>query len=252
MRLLCLLLCICTLTACQTERTVLSGPRNVGGGASDYSPEAEAKSRAAGEAAAAGGVSGQFGSGGDAFNQRFGNFDPGGYIEKDSKGNVVSFGLNSMSEKTFGGNLASRDMKSFSQTRDYLTKRYSGTRELDQKTSSSQSTMSWFSGRKAQADGAARESGAEFSGSGRRVAEKTSPSDGRVAKTGTAREDGRTASTKDFSPAKKVLDEGRDAPKIIGQGSKGQNDAVWRLIKSRPRDNPATVDEIRQLLGKTE
>jgi hypothetical protein len=241
MRLLCLILCVCALTACQTERTVVAGPRNVGGGASDYDSENEARARAAGQAAAASGVSGQFGSGGSAFNQRFGTFDPGGY---------GSDGLNAMSQQMFGGDLNSKDMKSYTQTRDFITRRFSGTRELDQKSSSSQSTMSWFSGRKANADRIARETGAEFSGSGRRVEGKTS--NGRVAGTKTAREDGRSAQTKDYYPASKAVDEGRDAPKMIGQGSKAQNDAVWRLIKSRPRDNPATVDEIRQLLGKTE
>jgi hypothetical protein len=243
MRLLCLILCVCALTACQTERTVVAGPRNVGGGASDYDSENEARARAAGQAAAASGVSGQFGSGGSAFNQRFGTFDPGGY---------GSDGLNAMSQQMFGGDLNSKDMKSYTQTRDFITRRFSGTRELDQKSSSSQSTMSWFSGRKANADRTARETGAEFRGSGRRVEGKTSSSDGRVAGTKTAREDGRSAQTKDYYPASKAVDEGRDAPKMIGQGSKAQNDAVWRLIKSRPRDNPATVDEIRQLLGKTE
>ncbi len=243
MRLLFLLLCLGTLTACQTERTVIAGPRNMGGGSSDYTEQGEAVSRAAGQAAAAGGVSGQFGSGGDAFNQRFGTFDPGGY---------GSEGLNAMSQQMFGGDLNTQDMKSFTQTRDYLTKRYSGTRELDQKANSSQNTKSWFNGRKANADRTARETGAEYSGSGRRVAEKSSSSQGRTTQTGTAREDGRTAQTKDFYPASKALTEGRDSLKMIGEGSKGEKDAVWKLIKSRPRDNPASVDEIRQLLGKSE
>lgn len=252
MRQLFLLLCLCALSACKSTRTVLSGPQQVSTGQSDYSPERETQSRAAGAAASTAGVTGQFGSGGDAFNQKFGSFDPGGYIRKDPRNpkNTI-YGLNSLSHKTFGGDTNTKDMKSFTQTRDFLAKRYSNTRELEQKESSSQGIRSWFSGRKANTDRAARETGAEYSGSGRTIANKVSSSDGRTVNSRTAREQERTAGTKDYYPAKKVLDEGRDAPKIIGEGDKATRDAVWKHIKSRPRDNPATVEEIRQLLGKT-
>jgi hypothetical protein len=256
MRLLSLLLCIFMLGACKSTRTVVAGPQNVEAGRSDYSPEKEEQTRAAGAAAASGGVVGQFGSGGDTFNKRFGSFDPGGYIQtkqdpRDPKKSVTVYGLNHMSEKNFGGNLNSKDMKSFTQTRDFLTRRYAGTRELYQKGSSAQGVKSWFANRKANVDRQASESGTEFSGNSRMVATKTSSSDGRTVNTRDARESGRTVQTRDFYPAKKVLDRGGDAPKIIGEGDKETNASVWRLIKSRPRDNPATVEEIRALLGKT-
>ena len=241
MRLL-LILCLCALCSCKSTRTIVAGPRNVGGGYNDYSPEREAQGRKAGEAAAASGVSGSFGSGGAGFNQRFGTFDPGGY---------GSDGLNSMSQQMYGGNTNSKDMKSFTQTRDFLAKRYSGTREFGQKTSSAQGVKSWFSNKKASAESQARESGSEYSGSSRVLANKTSSSEGRTVKGRTAREEGRTSAVKEFYPAKKVLDRGGDAPKIIGQGDKDTNESVWRLIKSRPRDNPASVEEIRALLGKS-
>lgn len=249
MRLL-LLLCLGTLTACQTERTVLSGPTKVQSGRSDIGADSIAKDRAAGAAAASSGAYGQMGNGGEAFQERFGNFDPGGYLSKDEKGNTT-FGLNAMSEKAFGGNLNSRDMKSFSQSKDFLTKKYGTNRELDQKTSSSQGVNSWFGNKKANASGEAYGSDKAYSGSARSIADKTSTADGRTATTGKAREQGRTATTGNYYPAQKVLDQGGDEPKIIGQGDKATNDSIWRLIKSRPRDNPATVEEIRQLIGKT-
>jgi hypothetical protein len=249
MRLL-LLIGLCALTSCQTERTVLSGPTNVQSGRSDISTESLSKERAAGEAAAASGATGQMGNGGEAFQERFGNFDPGGYLGKDEKGNTT-FGLNAMSEKAFSGNLNSRDMKSFTQSKDFLTKKYGNTREVDQKTSSAQGANSWFSNKKANTGREAYGSDKSYSGSTRTIAGKTSTADGRTTPTGNAREQGRTATTGNYYPAQKVLDRGGDEPKIIGQGDKATNESIWRLIKSRPRDNPATVEEIRQLLGKS-
>jgi len=259
MRLLFALLsaCVCALPSCQTTRTVLAGPSKISSGnSSTFNAEKEARSRASGQAAASAGVVGQVGQGDEAFTQRFGSFDPGGYIQtktdpKNPKKSVTTYGLNYMSEKNFGGNLNSKDMKSFSQTSDFLTRKYDTT-ELYQKNSSSQGVKSWFGNKKAEADKQATESGAQFSGGSRVLANKTSNSDGRTVDTRGARENGRTADTKDFYPAKKAVVHGADAPKIIGEGSKESRDSVWRLIKSRPRDNPATVDEIRALLGKTD
>lgn len=253
MRFLSLIFCVfaCALTSCKTTRTVLSGPTNVSSGSSgSYNPE---KERAAGEAAVRSGVQGQFGQGDSGFQERFGKFDPGGYIQtksdpKDPTKSVTTYGLNSMSDKNFGGSLNSKDMKSFTQSRDFLTRKYN-TQELSQKDSSAQGVKSWFANKKANADRMAHDSGAEYSGSGRTVAGKTSSSDGRTVTTGDAREQGKAAMTKNYYPASKALD--NDAPKIIGQGSKGENDSVWKLIKSRPRDNPATVEDIRALLGKS-
>lgn len=258
MRFLSLILCVCAgaLVSCKTTREVVAGPRNISTGNGDsYNPEREAKARAAGEAAVAAGAVDQIGQGDSAFQQRFGSFDPGGYIQtkqdsKDPTKSVTTYGLNHMSEKNFGGDLNSKDMKSFGQTRDFLTRKYD-TRELYQKNSSAQGVKSWFSNKKANADRMAHDSGAEYSGNSRVLTNKTNSSTDRTVNTKDARENDRTAMTKDYYPAKKVLDQGRDAPKIIGQGDKGTNESVWRLIKSRPADNPATVEEVRALLGKT-
>ena len=255
MRFLSLLLCCLAgaLSACTSTRTVLSGPQKVsaGNGAS-YSAESEARSTAAGQAAAASGVVGQFGQGDASFQERFASFDPGGYIRQDPKDpRKTIWGLNSMSEKNFGGDLNTKDMKSFGQTRDFLTRKYD-TRELNQKNSSAQGVKSWFSNKKANADRMASESNSEFSGSGRVLSNKMSSSEGRSVATKDARESGRTVDTKNYYPAQKVLDRGGDAPKIIGQGDKQTNESVWRLIKSRTRDNPASVEDIRSLLGKSQ
>ena len=157
-----------------------------------------------------------------------------------------------MSEKMFGGNTGTQEMKSFTQTKDFLTKRYTNTRELEQKESFTQRMKSWMSGKKANVSKSARETGQEFYNGDKVLANKANYQDGRTVKARASREDGKVANTKDFYPAKKVLDGGYDAPKIIASGDKKTNDSVLRMIKSRPRDNPATVDDIRQLLGKSE
>ena len=238
-----LLLCIGLLPSCKTVRTVTSGPRNISDGGSDYDPQKEARSAEAGRQAAASGVVGQADQGGANFSRRFGNYDPHGYGTE---------GLNAMSEQMFGGNTGTSEMKSFGQTRDFLAKRYTNTGELDQKQSGSSRMKSWLGGRKANTDKSANETGRSFSGAENVLANKTSNQAGRSISPFSSREQGKTADTKDFYPAKKALDGGYDAPKIIGAGDKKTNASVTRLIKSRPRDNPATVEDIRQLLGKSE
>ncbi len=243
MRLLFLLLCVCALPACKSVRTVTSGPRVISEGGSDYDAQKEARSAEAGRQAAASGVVGQADQGGSNFAKRFGTYDPHGY---------GSEGLNAMSEQMFGGNTGSQDMKSFSGARDFLAKRYGDTGELGQKESATQRMKSWMGGKKANTEKQAPEMERGFSGGNNVLANKTSDQDGRTLKDRSSREDGRVAGTKDFYPARKVLDGGHDAPRIIAEGDKKTNDAVWRLIKSRPRDNPATVEDIRQMLGKTD
>lgn len=241
MRLLLLpLACIALLPACQTERTVLAGPATTSLDINDYDPNAEAnRDTIAQKAAASGMVGSQFG-GGSGWSQRFGNANPYGY------------GMNAMSEKMFGGDTQTRDMKSFTQTKDFLTKRYSNTRELGQKESTSQKLTSWLSGKKARTDQLASETGQTYRDAARTLDQKSSRFDGRTLDEKMSRESGRTARTKDFYPAKKVLDQGADKPKIISNADKGTADAVSKLVKSRSRDNPATVEDIRQLIGKSE
>ena len=243
MRLLLFLLSVCMLPACKSVRSVTAGPRVISEGGSDYNPEQEARSAEVGRKAAASGVVGQADQGGSNFSKRFGTHDPYGYGDK---------GLNSMSERMFGGNTSTQDMKSFTQTKDFLTKRYTNTRELEQKESFSQRMKSWLGGKKANTSKHARETGQEFYNSDKVLANKVNYNEGRTIKGRASREDGMVANTKDFYPAKKVLDGGYDAPKIIASGDKKTNDSVLRMIKSRPRENPATVDDIRQLLGKSE
>ena len=243
MRLLLFLLSVSTLPACKSVRSITAGPQVVSEGGSDYNPEQEARSTEIGRKAAASGVVGQSDQGGSNFSRRFGTYDPHGY---------GTSGLNSMNEKVFGGNTGTQEMKSFTQTKDFLTKRYSNTRELEQKESFTQRMKSWLGGKKANTSKLARETGQEFYNADKVLANKANYNEGRTIKDRASREDGRVANTKDFYPAKKVLDGGYDAPKIIAGGDKKTNDSVWRMIKSRPRDNPATVEDIRQLLGKSE
>jgi hypothetical protein len=240
MRFLFLLL-LCALPACQTERTVIAGPKHISEGSSDYNPQVEARSREIGQQAAASGVVGQFGTGGEGF-QRLSSGDPGGYGRD---------GLNAMNEKVFGGNTKSQEMKSFTQTKDFLAKRYSNTRELDQKESFTSRMKSWLGGKKANTHESATETGRNYYDGDNVLANKANFNDGRTIAARDAHDSTRVAGTKDYYPAKKVIDRGGDAPKMLGEGTDREKKAVQRLIKSRPRDDPATVEEIRQLLGKS-
>lgn len=244
-----LLLCVAALPACKTTRTVLAGPQNPEKQVNDYNPQKEAADFAAGQKAAAMGMTGtQFG-GGSGWSERFGNADPYGYNRTDEKGNVI-LGLNALSEKVYGGNTGTKDMKSFSQTKDFLTKRYSNTREIGQKESFSQRMSSWLSGKKANTDRLANETGQNYRDGARVLANKSNYNDGRTLPEKASWEEGRSAHTKDYYPAKKVVEEGLDKPRLLGNADKDTADKITRFVKSRPRDNPATVDEIRQLLGK--
>ena len=161
-----LLLCIAALPACKTTRTVLSGPPTTDlGTINDYDPQREAAGAAAAQRAASMGMAGTpLDSGGAGWGARFGSKDPYGYVrpdpndkEKDPAKRKLIYGLNAMAEKVYGGNTSSRDMKSFSQTKDFLTKRYSNTREIGQKESFSQHLSSWFGGKKARTDAIAND-----------------------------------------------------------------------------------------------
>ena len=244
-----LFIAVTAMPACKTTRTVIAGPQNPEKRVNDYDPTKEAVSAQAGQKAAAMGMVGtQFG-GGSGWSERFGNSDPYGYNRIDKKGNTI-LGLNALGDKFFGGNTQTKDMKSFGQTKDFLTKRYSNTRELGQKESYSQRVASWFGGKKANTDHIASETGQNYRDGARVITNKANYNDGRTVQERTSREDGRTARTKDFYPATKVLENGGDAPKMIGHADKGTSDQVTKLVKSHSRDNPATVEEIRQLLGK--
>jgi hypothetical protein len=226
------------LPSCETERTVLAGPTKVSsGGYNDYNPNASGDQMAAQMSA-----SGQTQTGGGSgFNERF-SFDSGGYGKE---------GLNILSGKMFG-DTKTQDMKEFSQTKDFLTKRYGGgTRELEARENASGSERSWLGGRRARTDKTASEAGQEYAGGGRVIDGKRSREDGRTLTGRSAREENRAAYTRgDYYPAKKVMDQGGDAPKMIGEGSNKEKGSVLNLIRGRDRDNPATVQEIRDLLGK--
>ncbi len=237
MRHLLILPLLLLLLACKTQRTVLAGPQKVSMGEyNDYNPNLSSDEMAAQMAA-----TGQMQShGGSGFSERFG-FDSGGYGKE---------GLNAMSGKVFGGSTDSKQMKDFTQTRDFLTKRYGSTKDFFTKDSSLANSRSWLANRKVSGDRAAMESGSEYTGGNRILENKANQTAGRILSNRTSREDGKSAITRDFYPAKKVLDEGGDAPKMIGEGTEKQNNAVWNLIKGRSRDNPTTVQQIRDLLGK--
>jgi hypothetical protein len=242
-------LLLAVLPACKTTRTVIAGPQNPEKHVNDYDPKKEAANFEAGQKAAAMGMVGtQFG-GGSGWSERFGNSDPYGYNKVDSKGNNI-LGLNALGEKYFGGNTATKDMKSYGQTKDYLTKRYTNTKELGQKESFSQRMSSWFGGKKANTDHIARETGQDYRDGARVIANKTNYNDGHTLPEKSSREDGRAARTRDFYPAKKVLDQGADAPKMIGNADKDTAEKVSKLVKTHTRENPTTIEEIRQMLGK--
>ena len=116
-----LLLCVCTLTACKTTRTVVAGPKTTSLDINDYDPQTESKSAEIGRQAAAKGMVGSQFGGGKGWSDRFGTVNPYGYE------------YNAMNEKVYGGRTNTQDMKSFMQTKDFLAKRYTRTGELEQK-----------------------------------------------------------------------------------------------------------------------
>ena len=237
MRYLLLLPLLLFMPSCRTERTVLAGPKKVSmGGYNDYNPNLSGDQMASQMSA-----TGQSQSGGGAgFNDRF-SFDSGGYGKE---------GLNIMSDKVFGGSTNTKYQKDFTQTKDYLTKRYGTTKEFGTRENSAGNARSWLSRRSSTMDRAARETGERYSGGNRILDNTRNRESDRIVTNRSSREDGRSAFTRDFYPAKKVLDQGGDKPKLLGEGTEKQSNAVWDFIKGRPRDNPATVQEIRDLLGK--
>ena len=237
------------LPACKTSRTVLAGPQNPDMHVNDYDAVKESVSSQAGEKAAAMGMVGSQFGGGAGWGSRFGNADPYGYNRTDKDGKVT-LGLNALGEKYFGGNTKTKDMKSFSQTKDFLTKRYSNTRELGQKESVTQRMSSWLGGKKANVDRIANETGQTYRDGARVLANKSNYNEGRTVPERTATEGNRAARTKDYYPAQKAVDDGRDAPRMIGNADKDTAGAVTQMVNSHSRDKRATVDEIRQLLGK--
>ena len=65
-----------------------------------------------------------------------------------------------------------------------------------------------------------------------------------------SREEKRTAHTGDYYPAKKVMDEGRDAPLIVRSPNSDKSIDVGNAKRSRSRSSDVTIDDIREMLGK--
>ena len=221
MRSLLLLLSAAFLLAgCRTERTVIAGPTRT---------------------SLSGGSSGEV----DA-NSRFQARDPFGYESNQSGG------LNALSGKMFSGSTPEKDMKQFQQTRDFVTKRYSGsTAELSSadKRSFLQRLTSPLTGRKATEAGPASEAERAWQGGTPLLGTPASRYDGQSARTRDFSGADRTAPTRNFVPAEKALEPGRSDPPMMNADPK-EADRVTSLIMSRTRDDPASIDDIRAALGK--
>jgi hypothetical protein len=209
------------LSGCRTERTVIAGPTRTSLSGGGDGSEVDA-------------------------NSRFQARDPFGYESNESGG------LNALSGKMFSGSTPEKDMKQFQQTRDFVTKRYSGnTAELSSadKRSFLQRLTSPLTGRKARESGSASEAERAWQGGTPLLGTPASRYDGQSARTRDFSEADRTAPTRNFVPAEKALEPGRSDPPMMNADPK-EADRVTSLIMSRTRDDPATIDDIRAALGK--
>jgi hypothetical protein len=215
-----LALSLLLLPCCRTERTVVAGPTKTS-------------------------LSQSFGGSEVDPNSRFQAADPFGY--QDNK----SGGLNALSGKMFSGSTAEKHMKEFTQTRDFVTRRYSGTRDFSraEKQSFLQRMSSRFTDASARESGAARESGQSYREGSRSLSTPASREDGRLASTSEYRDGSRMTTTRDFYPAQKADNPRLTEPKMVNAG-KAASEKVTSMVMSRPADDPATIDDIRAALGK--
>jgi hypothetical protein len=155
-------------------------------------------------------------SGGSGFYERFGGPDPRGYQDN------ASGGLNYMSEKMFGQEMSEKSTKSFAQTKDFMTKRYLGTRESEPATSKRGRFREWLGGKKAsESESVASGTSRKFYAADRSIADRSawtkqdrSTEDGRalVGSSSVARETTRAPISREFIPAANALQNGRDEP----------------------------------------
>ncbi len=210
------------LPACESQRTIVAGPTQTSLSAASGGGEVDP-------------------------NARFQAADPFGYQSNGSGG------LNALSGKMFSGKTAQKDMRSFNQTRDFVAKRYGGsTRELGSadKQSFLQKMTSRFSGSSASESGStSSEASKNFREQDRSVAAYTNRNQDRAANVRDFPGSDRTARTGYYYPAEKDAQKGFTQPKMIN-ADKGTAEKITSLIMSGTNEEPATVDDIRQALGK--
>ena len=210
------------LPACQSQRTIVAGPTQTS--LSDASGGGEVDP-----------------------NARFQAADPFGYQSNGSGG------LNALSGKMFSGKTAQKDMRSFNQTRDFVAKRYGGsTKDLGtaDKQSFLQKMTSRFSGNTAsESDSTSSEASRNFREQNRSVATSPNRNQDRAASTRDFPDSDRTARTGLYYPAEKDARNGFTQPKMMN-ADKGTAEKITSLIMSGTSEEPATVDDIRNALGK--
>lgn len=210
------------LPACESQRTIVAGPTQTSLSAASGGGEVDP-------------------------NARFQAADPFGYQSNGSGG------LNALSGKMFSGKTAQKDMRSFNQTRDFVAKRYGGsTKELGSadKQSFLQKMTSRFSGSSASESGStSSEASKNFREQDRSVAAYTNRNQDRAANVRDFPGSDRTARTGYYYPAEKDAQKGFTQPKMIN-ADKGTAEKITSLIMSGTNEEPATVDDIRQALGK--
>lgn len=209
------------LPACESQRTIVAGPTQTSLSASSGGGEVDP-------------------------NARFQAADPFGYQSNGSGG------LNALSGKMFSGNTSQKDMRSFNQTRDFVAKRYGGsTKELgtSDRQSFLQKMTSRFSGTSASESGNASEASKNFREQDRSVAASTNRNQDRAANVRDFPDSDRTARTGYYYPAEKDAKNGFTQPKMVN-ADKGTAEKITSLIMSGTNEEPATVDDIRNALGK--
>lgn len=231
-------LALLACSACKTQRTVLSGPVVTSLDVKDKATDGGA-------------------SGGSGFGARFESADPFGYNQNASNigkdGKVGGGGLNAMSEKMFGGKLEAQSKKEYTSTKNFLTREYGG--EKDYKT------KNWKGGNKENpstwtdqlfATGEDKEGTKSFRDSGKEAATRENSSASKIASTKEFADAGKKASSdKDYFPAQKALNDGRDKPKLANaksddEASSSENATILQRIKN----SQATATDINKFLGK--
>ncbi len=244
-RVICFVILLLVLPSC---KNVLKGKEEGSGGLLDakVAPRFDEKGRKVLAGRSTAGASdyrdgqGSSSTGGEGFEERF----RGG----DLFNGYGQHGLNAMSNKMVNQSLATKQQKSFNQTKNFLTRRYGGnTRELDPKSSVSERVTSFLSGKKS------RDEELRVAGLGQEYRTKAygvnaSRESERAARTETYHGAAKTAAVKDYLPATKEQ-AGDMQPKYL-EGSPGDSVAVSRFMRNRNKQSPVTQEEIRSLIGK--
>lgn len=249
MRFSCFLLAAIAMGAasCASKRTVLSGPKQVGLEQDDYDPQDSEKQMAKMRHATAMGMQGQLEQqGGRAFMERFGKLETEGPNGVDPKTGLKDYNRNSYEGKMFNGELKESSLKSYNQTKDFVTKNYGGGKDYRTKDYGGQDASAREAG-KMRKEGSAVEDGDLFVDRTSAVKTPDARETGREFATSENRQATGEYRTENYLPAERAAEQDRynvqDAPAHV-------QSSVSSMVKGKSKKNPATIEEINALVGK--